>query len=363
MNVDSSLLKRQLVNVNEADVEALRDDVVGIGQVLAERIVAYREEHGAFASLAELEQVSGIGPSLLARIADQITVGEPSEEAGAAQLAEPSLVSEPTADEEMTASPQNLAEEPRMLSPEVQEPVDEPEPMEEPVAEGPSGTAPAQKRSPDRSGLWPNVLLVMLGGVAGVVLTLLIAVIWAGTVDFAPRREVNALSQNMDTMQANQDLAWARLGQLTLRADDLERDMERLQSSNQALIEKTGVIEGTLGEVQAELSKGQEALNALSTDLHDLDVKVDKSMSEMDSRLTTAEDTLSQVRASLAQVSKSVKALDEQVKGFDTFFTSLRDLLIDMQGPPPPSPPVKAGQGVKRTPAPLPTPTLKGGSN
>jgi len=62
MNDDTSLFENKPVDVNKAGVETLRDGVVGIGQVLAERIVGYREEHGVFASLEELEQVSGIGP-------------------------------------------------------------------------------------------------------------------------------------------------------------------------------------------------------------------------------------------------------------------------------------------------------------
>jgi competence protein ComEA len=36
-----------------------------VGPVLAARIVAEREEHGAFGSLAELDRVSGVGPALL----------------------------------------------------------------------------------------------------------------------------------------------------------------------------------------------------------------------------------------------------------------------------------------------------------
>jgi competence protein ComEA len=60
------------VNVNAADAEAL-DVLPGIGPVLAERIVADRAAHGPFASLDDLERVSGIGPSLVARLAGLAT--------------------------------------------------------------------------------------------------------------------------------------------------------------------------------------------------------------------------------------------------------------------------------------------------
>jgi len=66
----------KVVNVNTASLESLRDDVVGIGPVLAGRIVSYREEHGPFASLSGLTSVRGIGPRLLQRIAAQLVVGE-----------------------------------------------------------------------------------------------------------------------------------------------------------------------------------------------------------------------------------------------------------------------------------------------
>lgn len=47
----------------------------GIGEVLAERILAFREEHGAFSSVEELLNVEGIGKKRLEEIMDLITVG------------------------------------------------------------------------------------------------------------------------------------------------------------------------------------------------------------------------------------------------------------------------------------------------
>ena len=40
----------------------------GIGEALATRIIAYREEHGPFRSLDELENVSGIGKETVERL-------------------------------------------------------------------------------------------------------------------------------------------------------------------------------------------------------------------------------------------------------------------------------------------------------
>jgi competence protein ComEA len=62
-----------LVNVNTAAATEL-EELPGIGEVLAAAIVAYRTEHGPFASVDQLEDVSGIGPSTLEDIRDLVTV-------------------------------------------------------------------------------------------------------------------------------------------------------------------------------------------------------------------------------------------------------------------------------------------------
>lgn len=51
---------RWQVNINEADAAHL-EDLPGIGPVLAERIIAYREIHGDFDTAHEITAVSGIG--------------------------------------------------------------------------------------------------------------------------------------------------------------------------------------------------------------------------------------------------------------------------------------------------------------
>lgn len=64
-----------LVNINTADQAAL-ESLNGIGPSKATAIIEYRTEHGPFASIEDIQNVSGIGPSTYANIKDFITVGD-----------------------------------------------------------------------------------------------------------------------------------------------------------------------------------------------------------------------------------------------------------------------------------------------
>lgn len=62
-----------VVNINRASVEELVQ-LPHIGPALAERIVAYREQHGPFRSLEAIKQVKGIGERTFAKIRPYLTI-------------------------------------------------------------------------------------------------------------------------------------------------------------------------------------------------------------------------------------------------------------------------------------------------
>ena len=62
-----------LVNINTASVSELTE-INGIGESRAQAIISYREENGAFRSVEEIKNVSGIKDGLFNKIKDQITV-------------------------------------------------------------------------------------------------------------------------------------------------------------------------------------------------------------------------------------------------------------------------------------------------
>ena len=70
------------IDINTATKEELTE-LPRIGEVTAERIVAWREENGPFSSTEELMNIQGIGERVFERIRPHVTVGEPPESAGA----------------------------------------------------------------------------------------------------------------------------------------------------------------------------------------------------------------------------------------------------------------------------------------
>ena len=62
-----------LININSADEPTL-ETLNGVGPVLAAAIIQYRTEHGPFASVDQLDEVSGIGPATLEDLRSQVTV-------------------------------------------------------------------------------------------------------------------------------------------------------------------------------------------------------------------------------------------------------------------------------------------------
>lgn len=84
-----SALAEGLINVNTADAATL-DTLPGIGPTKAQAIIDYREQNGPFASIEDIQNVSGIGPATYADIAPLITVGDTGKASGTGQSADTS---------------------------------------------------------------------------------------------------------------------------------------------------------------------------------------------------------------------------------------------------------------------------------
>jgi competence protein ComEA len=59
------------VHLNTATVEQL-DELPGVGPVTAQKIIEYREQHGAFSSVDDLDAIPGIGPARLEQLRELV---------------------------------------------------------------------------------------------------------------------------------------------------------------------------------------------------------------------------------------------------------------------------------------------------
>ncbi len=70
---DAGLMEK--ININTAGVDAL-SQIPGIGPQIGQAIAAYREAHGAFASVKDLANIDGIDAGLLEKIMPLLTTGQ-----------------------------------------------------------------------------------------------------------------------------------------------------------------------------------------------------------------------------------------------------------------------------------------------
>ena len=62
------------ININTATVEELSENLSGVGESIAKRIVEYREHNGEFTNIEDIKNVSGIRDKMFESIKDLICV-------------------------------------------------------------------------------------------------------------------------------------------------------------------------------------------------------------------------------------------------------------------------------------------------
>lgn len=73
MQSESVAVSAGKININEADSATLQT-VPGIGEVIAGRIIDYREENGPFTAVEDLRNVKGIGEKTLEKLLSYLCV-------------------------------------------------------------------------------------------------------------------------------------------------------------------------------------------------------------------------------------------------------------------------------------------------
>lgn len=72
-NLAKSVSQGSKININTADLKQL-DDIPGVGEATANKILSYRDENGEFKSIEEIKNVNGIGDKKFENMKDLICV-------------------------------------------------------------------------------------------------------------------------------------------------------------------------------------------------------------------------------------------------------------------------------------------------
>ena len=325
------------IDLNTATIAELRT-LPGIGAALARRILDYREAHGPFPDPETIIDVPGVNRTLYERWAGRVTASPPEtppplevaeaavERAeatptpfeGEAELPPP--IAEPEPEEVPASEPEPAPAEPEealLPAPEampVLEPpsLPAPEPVEPkalPTAlpEPRPAPAPEAVAAPRASGMgwlaW--VLAVFLGGLLGMLFTLLVLSNINGSLDIANSRAVLGVQNQIDSLTAG---------------------MTSLQGDINGLRQRLDALEG----LTARMERAESAVQNLGQDV---------------TRLEQQAQTLS---SELTSLSADMDRVKEQVQRAETFFTRLQSLLQELFG---------SGEPVPTTPTPAPQPT------
>jgi len=303
------------VDLNTATVEML-SVLPGIGEVMAKRIVAYRDAEGPFSMPEELMSVSGIGSSLYEQVADRVIVTLPEQmyptvadtESGEGELL-PAI--EPPAEAvaggerllSVRAEPEpepesEVALEARLDDVTVSEdaefvlPSPEGEAAAEPVAPeppSPSREEPASKPEKRQKGDYTWLWVALAGGFLGLIFSMLVLSGINGSLDMNHSRAVVAVRGDLED--------------ITVRMDSLQGDVDGLR-------QRLDVLEG----LTARMDKTEDAVAALQDDLDTLDSEAEALSQEVDV---------------LSEELTTVAAETEKAQGF---FEGLRDLVNEIFG-------------------------------
>ena len=286
--------KVDLNTASAADLEALP----GIGPTYARRIIEYRQQRGPFTDISQIKEVQGIGEALYARLNDRLTVGEE--------------VSEPVPAEEVKPT----EEEAELLE-------EEAELAEEKIAPEKKAAKPAFAIRGAWWGLAKALVIIILSTLLGVAISLGVIYSYNGTLDFSKHRDTVALKAQAEKLQRAGASLQSDLEVVTGRVEDLEEKAKGFEEL------KKGVesLKTDLGELEKEVNSLRVAVAELGKDVESLTADVGDLRKAMES-----------LKAEVDGLREEVEVIRQEAAKFNSFLNALRDLLIETQGTPAPTP-------------------------
>jgi competence ComEA-like helix-hairpin-helix protein len=317
------------IDINRADMETLAA-LPGLGETKAQRIIEFRENIQPFEAVIELTAVRGISERMVREFEHLVTVeatvpshtqlmvvddeaeaetaaigdeaGEPAADESEPETADPDADTAPLpilpvtaeSDDEVVVTPLGTAVAADEESDE-ETAVPEPEPTRQPAAPVmPAYDPQAARKRGQRAALFG----ALGGAIGGVLLTLLILFLLNNSLSYGP--QTRDLQQQIIYAQATQSA--------------LDRELDALATA----------LGGDIGTLSERLDTADSRLDQTNTNLTSLDGQLSAAQSDIGTLYDTSE-----------QLDERLTGVAAAADTFNTFLDGLRDLLFDLQGPPP----------------------------
>lgn len=305
------------IDLNQADQEDLQR-LPGVGPKLASDIIAYREANGPFLRPEDITNVPGIGSVRYDEWADQLTATLPESELGEDVTPPPipEVEEEFEIEEEESVAPEDN-EEPAVpqieVSPQLESPEERLSETEEESAEKPEPT-PVEEARERRSLTW--LWTALLGGVLGLIFSLIVMAGINQTLDYASsadmralRQDLGNLSSDLDTLEGDlQDVQNQvnELADLTTRMEQAEADLETLRSTTETLQQQAEAM----GE---DLETVQTRVDALTSEVDEVQAQTETTMNFFEELRRLLQEMFGDVKPEARRIAPSARSLSETV--------------------------------------------------
>lgn len=330
--------ENQKINLNTATIDDLTT-IPGIGEKMAERILAYRAKVGTIATIEELTNVPGISRKMFEKMAASVTTG--TEETPVIEA-----VMEDVIEAEAEAEPVSELQEPEMPSvSDMENAVEDeyiiledddtseavaklipPKPSDAGTEKGPSAQPTPPKsagvavKATEPAGTKTPWLVLVAGILGGAALALLVMLLVNGTLQVSSNAKVLEMNNQLSALEA--------------KNKSLQNQISALQESLNAYADLNANLENSQAEILL-LKQSRDALTEQTTALSDRTTTLESRTAAAETRISNLETTTDAIDAHVADIDSAVAVLQTESGRFGSFLTGLGELLTGILPPTP----------------------------